>query len=525
MSKDSRIAIIGGGPGGVVTAKFLRDEGFEDITIFEQSQDIGGQWDASSSFSGVWQTMTTNTACTDTSFSDLPYGNDTSMFVHHRQVHAYLHRYAKTFDLLRHLQTGRRVQQVSRTEDGRWRVRHGSASSPETDSREDTFSHVVVASGRFNKPYIPDIDGLSSFAGECGVMHSLHYRNNDRFRGKRILVVGNSFSGLEVASHIALEPDTPVLSSYRKARYITTKTASGVPTDWAFFSRFDAMMEGVLSPEALNQAMRQAILAYWGNPASFGCREPVHSVAEANVSTCPYYLNVVSEGKVHGREGLVAVRGRTVVFADGTEDEVDGIVFATGFELHLPFLDADTRGLLHADAQHVRVYQHTFHPDLRNFALLGMLYSFGPYFPILELQARWVAMVWSGARPLPSREHMLERIGSPEAWAQTSTAVMYSEIMLGLAREAGVEPDLTRRPHLARRLLFGPLLGLQFRMDGHGSLPDAEARYVAESTRFGDFHGGPLTGEQKQGLSMLADAHTGHPALATLLRALASGDL
>jgi cation diffusion facilitator CzcD-associated flavoprotein CzcO len=525
MSKDIRIAIIGGGPGGVATAKFLRDEGFEVITIFEQSQDVGGQWDASSSFSGVWQTMTSNTACTDTSFSDLPYDEDIRMFVHHREVHAYLHRYARTFDLLRHLRTGRHVQRISRTGDGTWLVRHASASNPETDSQEETFSHVVVASGRFNKPYIPDIEGLSSFTGECGVIHSLHYRNNDRFRGKRILVVGNSFSGMEIASHIALEPDTPVLSSYRKARYVTTKTAGGVPTDWAFFTQFDSMMERVLSPEALNEGMRKAILGYWGNPASFGCREPGHDVAQASFSTCPYYLNVTSEGKIHSREGLVAVRGRKVVFADGKEDEVDGIVFATGFELHLPFLDAETRGILHADDHHVRLYQHTFHPDLHNLAFVGIFYSFGPYFPVLELQARWAAMVWSGARSMPPRERMLKGIGSPETWAQTSTAAMYHELMLSLAREAGVEPDLTRRSHLARRLLFGPMLGLQFRLDGHGSLPDAEARYVAESMRFGDFQGGPLTGDQKQGLSMLADACTENPALAAMLRSLASGDL
>lgn len=518
---NPRIAVIGGGPSGLATAKFLRDEGFDDLTIFEQSSDIGGQWNAASSLSGVWQTLTTNTCSTESCFSDLPYDDSATMYVHHRQVHAYLRRYAETFDLLRHVQTGRRVHAVSRVEDGSWRVTHGPASAG-GDARTETFSHVVIASGRFHKPHIPAIEGLDSFTGECGVLHSFHFRNNDRFRGKRVLVVGNGFSGLEIASHIAMEPDTAVLSSYRKPRYITTKTARGMPIDWVFFTRLDAMMEPLLPPEVLNEGLLQAVATYWGNPAYFGCRAPGPNVLEANVGTCPFYLALVSEGKIASRETLVAVRGRKVVFADGKEDEVDGIVFATGFDLDLPYLDEDTRRRLRVGDRHVSLYQHTFHPDVPNLAVVGMYYLFGPYFPVIELQARWVAMVWAGVRPLPSREHMLAGISAFESWKQANAQVMYTDILLPLAREAGVEPDLARRPHLARRLLVGPLTGLQFRLDGHGSLDDAEARFVAMTRRFGPYYEGPLTADQKQALTMLADARGEADGLATLFRSLAT---
>jgi hypothetical protein len=88
-----RVAIIGTGPGGLVTAKFLKQHGFEPV-LFEQNDSIGGQWNACSSNSGVWPSMVTNTSRLLTCFSDLAPEPKSAIFPSNREILAYLGRYA-----------------------------------------------------------------------------------------------------------------------------------------------------------------------------------------------------------------------------------------------------------------------------------------------------------------------------------------------------------------------------------------------------------------------------------------------
>jgi hypothetical protein len=98
--------------------------------------------------------------------------------------------------------------------------------------------------------------------------------------------------------------------------------------------------------------------------------------------------------------------GQCVRFGDGHEAEFDAILFGTGFDVHLPFLAPEVRDLLDADAQHIELHRRTFHPALPGLAFAGLWDQAGPYFPPIELQARWIAYSWSGAVPAPSREEM-----------------------------------------------------------------------------------------------------------------------
>ena len=76
-----------------------------------------------------------------------------------------------------------------------------------------------------------------------------------------------------------------------------------------------------------------------------------------------------------------------MTFADGSAEEFDGIVFGTGFDLHLPFLSEDIRAVVDLDAVHMDADRYTFHPDLPGLAFVGMWDQSGGYFVPLELQA------------------------------------------------------------------------------------------------------------------------------------------
>src|SRR5271166_5010435 len=76
--------------------------------------------------------------------------------------------------------------------------------------------------------------------------------------------------------------------------------------------------------------------------------------------------------------------------------------------MSMPFLSPSFCSVLDLDAQHADLYESTFHPDLPGLAFLGLWEQTGPYFPPLELQARWITYVWSEIRPLPSRDLLKE---------------------------------------------------------------------------------------------------------------------
>ena len=154
-----RVAIIGGGPGGLVAARYLKDHGFEPV-IFEQGDEIGGQWNVRSLHSGVWPSMVTNTSRFLTCFSDLAPEPGSPIFPSNHEILAYLKRYAQRFDIDSHIRYRTRVELIERNPIGEGWVIQSSAAQPRTE----LFRYVVVASGRFNKPLIPLFGPLSAIS-------------------------------------------------------------------------------------------------------------------------------------------------------------------------------------------------------------------------------------------------------------------------------------------------------------------------------------------------------------------------
>ena len=193
-------------------------------------------------------------------------------------------------------------------------------------------------------------------------------------------------------------------------------------------------------------------------------------------------------------------------FADGSEEKVDAIIFGTGYELDLPFLSDAMRRRLGVDARHIDLYKFTFHPELPDLAFIGIFDLTGPNFTVLELQARWVANVWSGRRPEPSGDEMRAGIAAYRARRGGPQQMLMHTAALMFARAAGVEPELERWPELARALLFGPLTPVSFRLSGHDSLPEAPGRVAEDAQAFGAMPTSTFTPEQRMQLLRLAAA-------------------
>jgi len=488
---DQAVAVIGGGPAGLVTAHYLKKHGLEPV-IFEASPRIGGQWNIASPSSGVWPGMRTNTSRILTAFSDLDHALGTGVFPSQADMLDYLERYAEACGLAGHIRLSTRVETVEHAPGGGWSV--GSRSGERLAS--EIYSRVVVATGRYTAPDAPEIAGLPTFAGAGGAIHSSHYKEADAYRGKSVLVAGCSISALEIASDLAASGAAKVSVAMRRQRYVLQKLLAGVPTDHIAFTRFAAQAGKTLPPEALAAGLKQMVITTSGSPEQFGAPKPDENIFAAGLTQSQNYLALVAEGRIHPRPWIERIDGRTVSFADGASEAVDAIILGTGFQLSLPFLGASIAASVGLDPGHIDLHDHTLHPDLDGLGFIGLYPLVGPYFPVIELQARWLTYLWTGLRPMPSVESMKQGVAKAQARRNGPQEAPMHALADLFARNAGVEPDPQAWPALQRALWFGPLSPASFHLTGPDAEPDAPARAAQAAAAFNAIVSPAITAEE-----------------------------
>jgi dimethylaniline monooxygenase (N-oxide forming) len=476
---ERTVAVIGGGPAGLVAARFLKKHGFEPV-VFEAAAAIGGQWNTASPVSAVWPGMRTNTSRVLTAFSDLDHPAGTNVYPSQVDMLAYLQQYAEKAGLTPHLRLSTRVEGLDRGPGTGWIVRSRRGESIVSE----LFSRVVVATGCCTTPDMPAITGLSGFAGRGGAIHSSQYQGAEPYRGQSVLVTGCSISALEIASELAASGAAKVSVAMRRQRYVLQKLLAGVPTDHVAFTRFAAQAGRVLPPEAIAAGMKQMVVESCGSPEQFGAPRPDDNIFAAGLTQSQNYLALVAEGRIQPRPWIEAVDGQTVHFADRSSEAFDAVILGTGFKLTLPFVSETIAASLGLDGYHIDLHDHTLHPDLDGLGFIGLYPLVGPYFPVLELQARWLAYVWAGLRPMPSLETMQEDVSAARARRGGPRDVPMHALAALFAAHAGVEPRPAAWPALERALWFGPLSPASFRLTGPDAEPDAPTRAIAAARSF-----------------------------------------
>ncbi len=504
---EKAVAVIGAGPAGLVSARYLKKHGFFPV-VFEASSEIGGQWNVASPSSGVWPGMRTNTSRILTAFSDLDHAEGTNVYPSQTDMQAYLKRYVELAELDgQTIRLSTMVEAVERAPGQGWtvRARRGGSVSAEI------YPRVVIATGYCRTPDAPAIAGLEGFAGSAGVIHSSRYKGPEPYRGRSVLVAGCSISALEIASELAASGAT-VSVAMRRQRYVLQKLLAGVPTDHVAFTRFAAQAGMMLPPEAIAAGMKQMVLSTCGSPEQFGAPKPDDNIFAAGLTQSQNYLALVAEGRIGPRPWIEAINGGAVRFADGSSDNFDGVILGTGYKLALPFVSDEIAAKLGLDGQGVDLHDHTLHPDLEGLGFVGLYSLIGPYFPALELQARWLTYLWAGLRPTPPVEAMRggvalarSRRGGPRDIPMHVLAVLF-------ANNAGVEPRPAEWPALERALWFGPLSPASFRLVGADADPEAQTRAKAAARAFNAIASDAFTAEEVARLNSVAPRAESIPA-------------
>ncbi|KAK4680220.1 monooxygenase [Podospora pseudoanserina] len=246
-----RIAIIGAGPCGLAAAKYLvAQKVFEKIDIYEQQSEVGGVWKYSAKPaenrrvpqvnpecppdpplepgdgnddkgpvfpSPMYKLLHTNIPRGLMPFTDFPFSDDLLIFPSRDDVQDYLVQYSQD---IRHLISfSTEVKDVRLRTDAKgkdqWDVDVLSLRTGELTTA--TYDAVVVASGHYSIIYIPDMKGISEFNSTHPdiISHSKYYRTPEPFRNKKVIVVGNAASGLDIASQISQVSQQPLLLSVR----------------------------------------------------------------------------------------------------------------------------------------------------------------------------------------------------------------------------------------------------------------------------------------------------------------------
>jgi hypothetical protein len=240
----------------------------------------------------------------------------------HRQILAYTRDFAAVHGLREQIQFRTEITQ-SQQEGDHWTVTlsHGA---------RHTYRALVCASGTTWSPRMPTIPGR--FSGE--VRHSATYRDPLEFRGRRVLVVGLGNSGADIVCDSALLADASFIS-VRRGYYVIPKHIFGIPAD-----EFGG--SGPSLPLRVERPIFTALLRLLqGDLTRFGMPKPDHKLLESHPLINSQLLHHLQHGDVTLKGDVAAFEGDQVRFRDGSTEQVDLVLFATGYDWAIPYVPED----------------------------------------------------------------------------------------------------------------------------------------------------------------------------------------
>ncbi|MCJ1358550.1 MAG: hypothetical protein MMC33_008550 [Icmadophila ericetorum] len=423
-SKIKTVAVIGAGVSGIASAVHLKAAGL-NVTVYERSASAGGVWiyDDRKPLDPTWPALIPSVA----DFEPIPKescanGGDiengialedeekvellhappgpayeglrnnisthemelknqswppgTEEFTSHRVIKLYLQDIADRSGADEFLYNTK-VEFLWK-EEGRWRVRSKTLTrlaggELRTTKEIRRFDAVVVASGHYHAPRVPDISGLADWKRRWPdrVHHAKGYRSPDRYRNQSVLLIG----GGTTSGDISRELSTITVKTYQSSR-------GGA---WDFPA-------GMLPPNAIRI---EAIESFDAFPQRNGYHTS-HTASLDDSQTIP----------------------GTVVLKSGiTLRDIHNVILCTGYQFTLPFLP-----YLHSDTLPPEkatpeilvtaegIQFHNLHLDIfyipdPTLAIVGAPFG-GATFTLFEFQAIAVSRVFSGRADLPSEPEM-----------------------------------------------------------------------------------------------------------------------
>lgn len=254
------------------------------------------------------------------SLPGLPFPGDPEHYPHRDEVVGYLRRYADRVGT--DIRTGHRVSAVTH-EGGVFTVHTAGGTALSAPV-------VIAASGGFSRPHLPALPGLDGFTGQ--VLHSSDYRDPAPFTGQRVIVVGAGNSAVQIATELAGHARV-TLATRAPIKFAPQRPFGKDVHFWSAAVGFDHLPIG--------HVLKQPLTSPVNDPGG--------------------YKAAILDGEPDQRRMFTTIDGDGVRWPDGTRENVDTILLATGFRPGLSYLDG--LGALDSDGRplHDRGLSTTHH--------------------------------------------------------------------------------------------------------------------------------------------------------------------
>lgn len=289
--------VIGAGQAGLAAGFHLQQAGLRFV-ILDAGDGAGGSWPH------YYRSLRLFSPARFSSLPGLPFPGSPDAYPSRDETVAYLKHYAEAHRLPvlpRHA-----VSRVVRTGDATFAVHAGSAVLH--------TRNVIAASGSFQRPRLPQLPGQALYQGEQ--MHSLGYREPGALAGKRVVVVGAANSGVQIAAELAQVADVSIAA--RRPPSLVRQRLLGADVHFWWW---------LLGLDTSETATWRA-----------GLFRRLHARSGPAVLDAGRYGRALAAGKPDLRPMFRELTENGVVWSDGSREAVDAIVYATGFDANLGYL-------------------------------------------------------------------------------------------------------------------------------------------------------------------------------------------
>jgi cation diffusion facilitator CzcD-associated flavoprotein CzcO len=388
--RDPAVAVVGAGMSGLCVAIALLRSGIENVTIYEKADEVGGTW-RDNTYPGL--TCDVPSRVYQYTFAKKP--DWTRVFSPGGEIQAYFRGISDQFALRDRIRFGTEIVSA-RFDDGRWVLRTDAGAQSEAESKVD---FLISATGVLHHPRMPSIPGLDDFGGH--VFHSARWDHDVTLQGRRIAVVGNGSTGVQLVCGLAGVAGTVSLFQ-RTAQWVVpmpnprySRLASLTHQRMPWLDRlayrgyslvFDTFAVALTKPglrRRLMGALCRASLRSVRDPALRAALTPTYQpMCKRLVISGGFYRAMQRDDVELVTAGIDHVERRGIVTADGQLHELDIIVLATGFDTHAFFRPMELIGRDGIAADDVwrdgpRAYQTVSLPGFPNFFMM-----LGPHSPV-----------------------------------------------------------------------------------------------------------------------------------------------
>ncbi len=388
--KHLRFIIIGAGMAGMLAGIRLKERGDHDFTIYEKGDSVGGTW-RENHYPG----LACDTPAHSYTYSFASNPEWSAFYAPGPEIRAYFERVADEYDLKSQIQFNSEIASCHFV-DGRWQI-------TTTDGREDVADVIIAATGVLHHPNVPDIPGLKDFAGP--VFHSARWDHSVPLEGKRVGVIGNGSTGVQIVSAVSKVagklthflrspqwimpcPDLKYTEEDKQAFRDDPAKIEEVrngPDAAARRARFTAAIIDMDSPELeeiqdiVERNLEESII----DPVLRDKLRPDYRAACKRMVFSAHYYDAVQRPNVDVVPGAIErVEANGIRMKDGSFHELDVITLATGFRVDQFVRPMEIEGLGGQSLDklwevHPRAYYAVTVPGFPNFFLLN-----GPTGPV-----------------------------------------------------------------------------------------------------------------------------------------------